>query len=68
MLNAKYPVAKDKGGHRKVLNIDKINTDILEPDELGNKALTYTSYLYLCAKLSFVAEKNRILTTDQLLI
>lgn len=63
-------MTENKGGHKKSLNIDNIITDILESDELGNKALTYTSYshLYLCVKLSSLYEKNRILAIDLLLI
>jgi len=46
-------VAKNKRGNRKALNIDNTIIDILQLDELGNKAQTYTCYppLYLHVEL-----------------
>lgn len=45
---------------QKTLNIDNTIADILETDELGNKAHTYTCYphLYLYVKLFSVYEKS----------
>lgn len=69
ILNAKHPLANNKRGNRKTLNIDNTIADILESDEPGNSTHIHMLSSSLCIRQIILClwEKQNLLTTDLLL-